>query len=353
MSAPPEPLLNASRQIAIREAWLERHQEPILQPALPIVDPHHHMWDRADERYLLDDLMRDTASGHNIRATVFVQCNSRYDQDAPPERRSLGETRFIASIAQASAADLASPTRACAGIIGMVDLTLGDRVTPLLEAHAAIAGGRFRGVRNRTAWDPSPEVRSNLESPPPGPLANPAFHQGAARLVALGLTLDVWAYHPQLPQVLALARAVPALTIVVNHCGGPLGIGPFAGRRAEVFATWRLAMAALASCPNVVVKLGGLAMEVIGFDFHRQPEPPDSLALAAAWRPYVEACIEMFGAGRCMFESNFPVDKGMCSYAVLWNAFKRLAAGAGEAETAALFHGTATRVYRLQNARPL
>lgn len=352
MSTPSAPPLNASRQIAIREEWLERHQEPILRPDLPIVDPHHHMWDRADERYLLAELMRDTGSGHDIRTTVFVQCNSQYDMGAPPERRSLGETRFIAGIAQASAADLASPTRACAGIIGMVDLTLGDQVTPLLEAHVEAAGGRFRGVRNRTAWDPSPEVRSNLESPAPGPLGNPAFHEGAARLAALGLTLDVWAYHPQLPQVLALARAVPGLTIVVNHCGGALGVGPFAGRRAEVFATWRTSMAALAACPNVVVKLGGLAMEITGLDFHRQPEPPDSTGLAAAWRPYVESCIEIFGPDRCMFESNFPVDKGMCGYAVLWNAFKRLAAGAGEAETAALFHGTATRIYRLPGMTP-
>ncbi|MDB5412207.1 MAG: amidohydrolase [Rubritepida sp.] len=347
MAAIPEASLNSMKQVAIREAWLDLLQEDILEPSLPIVDPHHHIWDHNGERYLLEELMRDTGTGHNIRSTVFVQCASKYDMDAIPERRSLGETRFITSIAVASEADKSTPTLACAGIIGMVDLTLGERVTPLLEEHVAISGGRFVGVRNRTAWNPSPEVRSNLESPPPGPLAHPAFHDGARQLGKLGLTLDVWAYHPQMAQVLDVARAAPGLTLVVNHCGGPLGTGPYAGRRAEVFTEWRASMVALAACPNVVVKIGGLTMEVTGFDFHHKKLPPSSQTLAEAWKPYVETCIELFGAERCMFESNFPVDKGMCSYPVLWNAFKRLAAGASEAEKTALFSGTAARVYRL------
>jgi predicted TIM-barrel fold metal-dependent hydrolase len=232
----------------------------------------------------------------------------------------------------------------------MVDLTLGDQVAPLLEAHLAVAGPRFRGVRNRTAWHPSPEVRSNLVTPPPGPLGHPAFADGARVLARLGLTLDVWAYHTQLPQVIALARAVPELTLVLDHVGGPLGVGPFAGRRAEVFGAWKQDILALAACPNVAVKLGGLAMQVGGFEFHLAEQPPASAALATAWRPYIETCIEAFGAARSMFESNFPVDKGMCSYAVLWNAFKRLAAGAGAAEKAALFAGTAQRVYGLDLA---
>lgn len=338
----PPPSMNASRQVAIRQAWLDQHHEPILDPDLPILDPHHHIWEHADERYLLDDLLRDTATGHDIRASVFVQCASKYDMDADPARRPLGETRFMARLAEQSAT---RATLACAGIIGMVDLTLGDRVVPLLEEHVAISAGRFRGVRNRTAWDPSPEVRSNLESPAPGPLARPEFQEGARRLAKLGLTLDVWAYHPQLPDVLAVARAAPGLTLVVNHCGGPLGVGPY--RRAEVFPVWRVSLAALAACPNVVMKIGGLTMQVGGLDFHHRAVPPGSETLATAWRPYVETCIELFGAGRCMFESNFPVDKGMCSYPVLWNAFKRLAAGASATERTALFSGTASRVYRL------
>ena len=335
-------MLNTSRQITIRQDWLDQHAEPVLEPGLPIIDPHHHIWVHEDERYLLPDLLRDTASGHDIRATVFVQCASQYDLDAPPERQSLGETRFMTEVAMASEG---GSTRACAGIVGLVDLTLGDAVAPLLEEHVALSGGRFKGVRNRTAWDASPAVRSNLVSPPPGPLGTPEFREGAKRLAALGLTLDVWAYHPQLPLVLEVARAVPELTLVVNHCGGPLGVGPY--DRAAEFRTWRASVAALAACPNVVMKLGGLAMQVGGLDLHERPLPPDSATLAEAWRPHVESCVELFGAQRCMFESNFPVDKGMCSYPVLWNAFKRLAASATEGERTALFSGTAARVYRL------
>jgi L-fuconolactonase len=338
----PPPSMTASRHIAIREAWLAQHEEPILDPGLPIIDPHHHIWEQVDQRYLLPELLADTATGHDIRATVFIQCASQYEMEAAPERRSLGETRFMTRVAEAAAG---TKTRACAGIVGLVDLTLGDRVTPLLEEHVAIADGRFRGVRNRTAWDASPAIRNNLEVPPPGPLPMPAFREGARRLAAMGLTLDVWAYHPQLAQVLEVARNVPELTLIVNHCGGPLGLGPY--RRGEIFAAWRAAITALAGCPNVMMKLGGLAMDVGGDDFHQQPLPPSSLALAEAWRPTIESCIEAFGVERCMFESNFPVDKGMCSYPVLWNAFKRLAAGASGSERMALFSGTAARVYRL------
>ena len=338
------PLFTPNNQLAVREEWLARHAEPALDPGLPIIDPHHHLWDRHGERYLLQDLQADAAQGHDIRATVFVQCASQYDMAAEPARRSLGETRFMTAVAEASAGH---HTKVCAGIVGSVDLTLGERVAPLLEEHVALAGGRFRGIRNRTAWHADPAIRSNLEAPPPGPLENPAFIEGARQLPKLDLVLDVWAYHTQLPQLLRLARAVPELTVVIDHCGGPLGVGPYAGRRAEALAEWRVAMRDLAACPNTVVKLGGLAMEVIGHDFHLAELPPGSATLADAWRPVIEDCITLFGVRRCMFESNFPVDKGMCSYGVLWNAFKRLAAGASAAERAALFHDTAARVYRL------
>jgi L-fuconolactonase len=352
MAAASDPHLTPSRQVAVREDWLAQVREEIIDPALPIIDPHHHLWDHPGERYLLDDLLRDTASGHDIRATVFVQCGAMYRPGGPEEHRSLGETEFVTGAAAQSATGQYGPTRACAGIIGMADLTLGDRVAPVLEAHLGIARERFCGVRNRTAWHPSPEIRSNLVTPPPGPLAHPEFQAGARRLAAMGLTLDVWAYHTQLPLVIELARGVPELTLVVDHVGGPLGVGPFAGRRAEVLETWRRDMLVLAALPNVAVKLGGLAMQVGGFDFHLRPRPPGSAEMADAWRPYVETCIEAFGARRCMFESNFPVDKGMCSYPVLWNAFKRLASGASAAERAALFSGTAARLYRLERLPP-
>jgi predicted TIM-barrel fold metal-dependent hydrolase len=348
----PPPSLTAKRQVAIRAAWLDQRREEILEPGLPIVDPHHHLWDDPGDRYLLDELLRDIGSGHDIRATVFVQCVAMYRADGPEALRPLGETEFVNGIAAMSASGRYGAARVCAGIVGYVDLTLGDRVEPVLQAHIAVAGRRFRGVRNRTAWHPSPDIRSNLASPPPGPLEDPAFVEGARALARQGLSLDIWAYHTQLPLVLALARAVPEVTIVLDHVGGPIGTGPFAGRRAEVFPLWRRDMRALAGCPNVMVKLGGLAMEVNGFDFHLADLPPTSAMLADAWRPYIETCIEAFGADRCMFESNFPVDKGMCGYAVLWNAFKRLAAGASDAEKAALFSGTASRVYALMSATP-
>lgn len=343
------PSLTPSRQVAIREAWLARRQEPILEPALPIIDPHHHLWDHPGERYFLDDLLRDTATGHDIRATVFIQCGAMYRAEGPEAERPIGETEFVNGVAAMSATGQYGPTRACAGIVGMVDLTMPEaEVARLLEAHRAAAGPRFKGVRNRTAWNPSPEVRSNLVTPPPGPLEHPGFVAGARVLARMGLTLDVWAYHTQLPLVAALARAVPELTVIVDHVGGPLGVGPYRGKRDAVFADWAPAMRALAALPNTVVKLGGLAMQVGGFDFHEAPEPPGSEQLATAWKPYIETCIEAWGPARCMFESNFPVDKGMCGYAVLWNAFKRLAAGASASEKAALFAGTAARVYGME-----
>jgi predicted TIM-barrel fold metal-dependent hydrolase len=341
------PSLTPSRQIAVREEWLAQVQEAPLDPALPIVDPHHHLWDRAGERYLLDDLLRDTATGHDVRATVFVQCGAMYRATGPEEELSLGETEFVNGVAAASASGTYGPVRACAGIIGFVDLTLGDRVAPLIEAHLATARTRFRGVRNRTAWHPSPEVRSNLLGSPPGPLEDPSFMEGARRLAGYGLVLDIWAYQTQLPLVAAVARAMPDLTVVVDHCGGPLGVGPYAGRREEGFVEWRRDVLALAGLPNTVMKLGGLAMEVGGHDFHLRDLPPGSAVLEETWRPVIHTLIEAFGADRCMFESNFPVDKGMCGYGVLWNAFKRLASGAGEDERAALFAGTAARIYRL------
>ena len=342
-----DPLLGHGRQVIVREDWLRLTEEPILEPGLPIIDPHHHLWQRGRDSYLLPELLADTASGHDIRGTIFVQCGEMYRAGGPAEEQSLGETEFVTGVAAVSASGRHDPTHACAGIIGMVDLTLGEKVDALLEAHRAIAGARFCGIRNRTAWHPSPEVTSNLVSPPPGPLEHPAFAEGARRLAQHGLPLDVWCYHTQLPHLIALARAAPELTVVVDHVGGPLGIGPFAGRQAEVLPQWRQRIVELAALPNTVVKLGGLTMYVTGFDFHRRPKPPGSEELATAWRPYIETCIEAFGADRCMFESNFPVDKGMCSYPVLWNALKRLATGASASEKHALFAGTALRVYHL------
>jgi L-fuconolactonase len=328
--------------LPVREDWLSRRQEPILEPDLPIVDPHHHLWDRQGWRYLLPELLADTGSGHNVVATVFVQCRAMYRAEGPAELKPLGETEFVNGIAAMSASGGYGATRVCAGIVGHADLALGARVEQVLEAHLGLAGDRFRGNRHTSAWVMNPNYHV-----PQGLMQNASFREGFARLAKLGLSYDSWLYHPQIGELEGLARAFPQTPIVLNHVGGPLHIGVYAGRQKEVFERWAPAIRALAQCPNVHVKLGGLGMRLGGFGFERQAEPPSAEALAAAWKPYIETCIEAFGPRRCMFESNFPVDKGSYSYPVFWNACKLLARGASASEKADLFSGTATRFYRL------
>lgn len=334
--------------LPVREDWLDRRREEILEPDLPIIDPHHHLWDRPGWRYLLPELLADTNSGHNIVATVFVQCRAMYRADGPVELKPLGETEFVNGVAAMSASGGYGKTRVCEGIVGHADLTLGARVEAVLEAHMHVAGGRFRGIRHTAAWDADPSVGNPNYYVPQGLMQDTAFREGFTRLSKLGLSFEAWLYHPQIGDLAALARASPETPIVLNHVGGPLHIGVYAGKQAEVFARWELAIRALAACPNVHVKLGGLGMRINGFDFHQKAEPPSSESLAAAWKPYMETCIEAFGAKRCMFESNFPVDKGSYAYPVFWNACKRLARGASAAEKADLFGATAARFYRLQ-----
>jgi len=337
-----------SPYIAVRDDWLARRTEAILEPELPIVDPHHHLWDRPGWRYMLGDLLADTNSGHNIVATVFVQCRSMHRAGGPEALRPVGETEFVNGVAAMSASGGYGPTKICAGIVGHADLRLGSRVREVLEAHIQAGGGRFRGIRHITAWDADPTLMNPAYAPPPGLMADAAFREGFAQLAPLNLSFDAWLYHPQIDDVTALAQAFPGTQICLNHVGGPLGIGAYAGKRQEVFAAWSKSIKALAACPNVVVKLGGMAMRINGFDFHEQPDPPSSDTLAAAWKPFVQTCIEAFGASRCMFESNFPVDKGSYAYAPFWNACKILARGAGAAEKTDLFNGTAARFYRLE-----
>jgi predicted TIM-barrel fold metal-dependent hydrolase len=326
-------------------AWLARQTEDILAPALPIIDPHHHLWDRAGNEYYLDELLTDTAGGHNIIATVFLLCNWAFRKDGAEALRPVGETEAVMKIVR-EAERRGVPTKVCAGIVAYADLCLGDRVDEVLEAHRAAAEGHLRGVRYVTARDEG--FVASIAPPPPARLMSDSrFRAGFARLERFGLSFDAWLYHTQVPELTDLARAFPAVPIILNHVGGPVGIGPYRGRRDDVFRDWSKAVRELATCQNVSMKLGGLAMLVAGFDFHERPNPPCSEDLATAWKPYMETCIEVFGPQRCMFESNFPVDKAMCSYAVLWNAFKRLAAGASATETAALFHHNAARTYRI------
>jgi predicted TIM-barrel fold metal-dependent hydrolase len=337
----------ASPYLPVRDDWLARRTETILEPMLPIFDPHHHLWERPGWRYMLDDLLADTNSGHNIVATVFVQCRSMHRAGGPEEFRPVGETEFVNGVAAMSASGGYGATKICAGIVGHVGLTLGRRASAVLEAHIRAGGGRFRGIRHITAYDADPTLMNPAYSPPPGLMADKSFREGFACLAPLNLTFDAWLYHPQIGDVTSLAQSFPGTGICLNHVGGPLAIGKYAGKRDEVFAAWSKSIRDLAACPNVVVKLGGMAMRINGWDFHEKTDPPSSETLAAAWKPYVETCIEAFGAARCMFESNFPVDKGSYAYAPFWNACKLLAKGASAAEKTDLFSGTAARFYRL------
>ena len=338
---------STSPYLPVRDDWLARRTETILEPALPIVDPHHHLWERPGWRYMLDDLLADTNSGHNIVATVFVQCRSMHRAGGPEEFRPVGETEFVNGVAAMSASGTYGATKVCAGIVGHVDLRLGGHARDVLEAHIRAGGGRFRGIRHITAYDADPTLMNPAYSPPPGLMSDAKFREGFACLAPLNLTFDAWLYHPQIADVTALARAFPDTGICLNHIGGPLAIGGYAGKRDEIFSAWSKSIRELAACTNVVVKLGGMAMRINGWDFHEQADPPSSETLAAAWKPYVDTCIDAFGANRCMFESNFPVDKGSYGYAPFWNACKLLAKGAGAAEKTDLFSGTAARFYRL------
>src|SRR5262245_3076261 len=339
-----DALATFGRMYVWKDKWLAQRIEPVLDPALPIIDPHHHLWEREGmTRYLLADLHDDTGAGHRVEATVFIECAWGYRADGPEELRPVGETETVAAIAATSAAHGAE----IRGIVSFADMRLGDAVEDVLHAHGAAGTGRFRGVRHATAFDEDRRIRRTHTRPTAGLMGDEAFRRGVTRLAALDLSFDAWLYHPQIPELTALARAVPDGRFVLDHLGGPLGTGPYEGQRAEVLEQWRADIAELATCPNVTVKLGGIGMPVYGFGFDAQPEPPSSDALVAAWGQPITYVIEHFGADRCMFESNFPVDKMSCSYVTLWNAFKKIAASASPAEKADLFHGTAARVYRL------
>jgi len=339
------PASHAANYFAVRQDWLDRRKEPILEPELPIIDPHHHLWDRQNWRYLLDELLADTNSGHNILGTVFVQARAMHRKDGPEEMKPVGETEFVNGVAAMTASGIYGTIRACAGIVGNADLTLGSRVEPVLEAHERAGGGRFRGIRHIVAYDDDPQVRNPAFSSPPRMLADAKFREGFKVLTRMGYSFDAWLYHPQIDELASLADAFPDAKIVLNHCGGPVGINAY--KHKDVFPGWETSIRALAKRPNVTVKLGGLGMRIGGFGFEKPADPPSSQALADAWKPYIETCIAAFGASRGMFESNFPVDKGSYSYPVFWNACKILAKGASAAERADLFMNTAKRFYRL------
>ena len=327
--------------------WAAQLREEIIEPGLAIVDPHHHLWERDEHRYLIRELLADTGSGHNITQTVFIECGSMYRAEGPVEMKPVGETEFVNGTAAMSASGRYGPTRLCAGIVGHADLRLGDGVARVLEAQIAAGDGRFRGIRHSVTWDASDALAKARTNPAKGQMLDPTWRAGFARLAPLNLTFEAWLYHPQLLDLADLARAFPQTTIILNHVGGPIGVGPYKGKEAETFAQWKTGIAEVAKSQNVVVKLGGLGMLMGMFDFNAREKPPSSTDLAAAYRPYIETCIAAFGVDRSMFQSNFPPDGVSSSYPVLWNAFKRLASGHSASEKAMLFSGTAKRVYRL------
>ena len=334
--------------------WLALTQEPALEPGLPICDPHHHFWDFRTgripyQRYLLHELAADMQSGHNVRSTVFIEARAMYRADGPEEMRPVGEVEFVQGLAAASASGLYGPGRAAAAIVGHANLNLGDRVAPVLEALKAASPNRFRGIRHSVTWDPHPEVENTAAHKIQGQLGSEPFRAGARVLAKMGFSLEGWMYFPQMPELAAFAKAVPDLPIILNHIGGLLREGPYANKDDEVLATWRRGLAAVAACPNVLLKLGGIGMPRLGFDWHTRQKPIGSEELAVAIAPFMTYCIEQFSPERCIFESNFPPDKVSFSHHILFNAFKRFSKGYSATERAALFHDTAVRAYRISD----
>jgi L-fuconolactonase len=328
------------------EAWLEQVAEDVVDPQRPIIDPHHHLWQRPSGSYLLEDLWKDTGSGHRVEKTVFIECRANYRETGPDHLRCVGEVEFVREVARSS--QLGGPGKpVLSGIVAYADLTRGAAVEEVLIAHVEAGDGLLRGIRHAGAHDPNPDVLSIPGRGRAGPYARDDFRQGLRALARAGLTYDTWHYHHQNRAFAELARAVPEATLILDHFGTPLGVGRYASQREAIFAQWRDDIAEIARCPNVYAKLGGLAMPDNGFGWDKRDRPASSDELVAMQRRYYLHAIECFGPDRCMFESNFPVDKRSISYRVLWNAFKKLARGFSDDEQHAMFHATATRVYRV------
>jgi len=331
--------------------WLDKVIEDTLEPELPICDPHHHLWefrhDRVAPKYLLDEILSDLNSGHNIVSTVFIECSAMYRASGPEHMKCVGETEFVNGIAAMSASGLYGKCRVAAAIVGSANLNIGSAVGEVLDAHVQAGGGRFRGIRCQGQWDADNSIRSAKDANGPDRFSNAKFREGFAELAPRNMTFEAWCYHTQLKEVTALARAFPDTTIILNHFGGPLGIGPYAGKADDIFPIWQKEIADLATCQNVLAKLGGINMDINGFGWENHNTPPTSETLMQATRRWYEHTIEHFGTSRCMFESNFPVDMTSCSYNTLWNSFKHLILDYSVDEKRQLFHDTAVRTYKI------
>jgi predicted TIM-barrel fold metal-dependent hydrolase len=338
----------ALEQQKSRAQWRSLHREEILEPDLPIVDAHHHLWERGGSRYLLDEFLADARTGHNIKASVFVECGSFYRKTGPAIMAPVGEVEFANGFAAMAASGNYGSTLVCAGIIGTADISVGAEVAQVLDAQIAAAGERFRGIRVSTKWDSDEDLNTTRYIVPRGIMQDGDFRAGFATLAPRKLSFDAMIYHPQILELVELARAFPDTTIVLNHIGGLIAwTRRYVGRKEEVFAQWRASIAELAKCPNVFVKLGGLGMPYLGLGFDKFEVPASSQRLARTWGPLFQHCIDAFGPRRCMFESNFPPDRESVDYPIIWNAFKRIAAGYSADEKRALFYGTAANAYRL------
>jgi L-fuconolactonase len=332
-----------------KAAWLAATIEDPIDAGEEIVDPHHHLWDFPTGTYLLPELHVDTGAGHNVAQTVFVECGAGYHEDGPEHLRPVGETSFVLGQALESEKTEGS---VIAGIVSFANLSLGGGVEEVLSAHDEAGDGRFRGIRHATSWDASSDIHEAHTRPPQGLMADAEFRAGFAKLGEMGFSFDAWLYHAQVTDLVDLVAAVPDTPVVLDHLGGPLGIGPYVGQRDAVREVLRPALSALAEHEQVVVKVGGIGMSLYGVGLNRLPAAPSSSHVAEVWSEDIRWCIETFGANRCMFESNFPVDRQGCSYTVLWNAFQRISdeAGYSASERADLFAGTARRFYRLPAA---
>lgn len=331
--------------------WLARTVESAIDPDRPIVDAHHHLWDRGGSTYLAPELLADLTGSHNVVGSVFVECMAEYDPTRPEHLAPVGETEFVRREAEATERLSGESGPTIDAIVGHADMMLGEAVEEVLSAHVDAGGGRFRGIRHATSWDASDGVRAGHSRPLEQMMRTPEFQAGVRTLARMGLSFDAWLFHTQLDELGELADAVPEATIVLDHLGGPLGIGPYAGRSETVRADWRAAIARVAGRPNIVVKIGGIGMEMYyGMGWHERPAPPGSDEVAARWSDDVRHCIDTFGPDRSLAESNFPVDRSALPYPVLWNALQIMASDYTDAEQDRIFSGTATEVYRLGDA---
>jgi len=342
---------NKSPHLPVRQEWLNQHIEDPILPNFPIIDPHHHLWDVGFGRYYIEELLEDiNSSGHNIEATVYIMSSSNtkiYAKDGLKEFKPLTEIEFATS--EGKRADLIpdNKVKVNASIVGSVDLTFGSKLEPVLEKAINISEGRLKGIRMLLASHSDPRISSGAVKSDLGLMLHPNFIDGAKCIQNADLSLDFWIYHTQLNEMEKIARALPDLTIILNHVGGPIHLGEYEGKQAVTHREWRSAMIRLSRIPNINVKLGGLGMAVNGAKFHNDKIPPNSVQLSDVWKPWIYETIDMFGFDRCMFESNFPVDKGSCSYGALWNAFKILATDMSDDEKNKLFSKNAARIYKI------